>query len=130
MWKSIRSSVWMESELAKLAVIIHVAAFLASGRAEIRSFKRGFVPALLPVAVLAGLALTGRRRLLVGAALLAMMVESSNLPLSLSRYDGPPPAARWLAGKDGAVLYLPMGDVNTKAMLDQRISARLLGMCC
>ncbi|MEN8150647.1 MAG: FtsW/RodA/SpoVE family cell cycle protein [Planctomycetota bacterium] len=45
------------SELAKLAVLIHVAAFLAAGRADIRSFKRGFVPALLPVAMLSALVL-------------------------------------------------------------------------
>ncbi len=77
--------------------------------------------ALLPVlalAVLAGLALTGRRRFAVVLALVAMMAESSNLPLSLSRYEGPPPAARWLAGREGAVVYFPMGQVNTRAMLD------------
>ncbi len=45
------------SELAKLAVIIHVAAFLASGRADIRSFRRGFLPALLPVTMLSALVL-------------------------------------------------------------------------
>ena len=50
-------------------------------------------------------------------ALVAMMVESANLPLRLSRYDGPPPAARWLAGREGAVVYVPMGDVDTRALL-------------
>jgi len=40
------------SEVAKFAVIVHVSAFLASGREDIRSFRKGFVPALLPVAML------------------------------------------------------------------------------
>ena len=40
------------SEVAKFAVIVHVSAFLASGKGNIRDFKRGFVPALLPVALL------------------------------------------------------------------------------
>jgi len=45
------------SEVAKFAVLVHVSAFLASGRGNIRSFKRGFVPALLPVALLSLLVL-------------------------------------------------------------------------
>jgi cell division protein FtsW len=45
------------SEVAKFAVIVHVSAFLASGRADIRDFRRGFVPALLPVALLSFLVL-------------------------------------------------------------------------
>jgi hypothetical protein len=93
---------------------------------SVRVLTRFALLPMLVLAVLAGLALTGRRRLVVGAALLAMMAESSNLPLSLSRYDGPPPAARWLAGKEGAVLYLPMGDVNTQAMLDGLVHLRPL----
>ena len=47
-----------------------------------------------------------------------MMVESANLPLRLERYSGPSPAARWLAGKEGAVLVLPLGQNDTLAMLD------------
>jgi len=85
---------------------------------SVRVLTRFALLPMLALAVLAGLALTGRRRLAVLLALVAMMAESSNLPLSLSRYDGPPPAARWLAGYDGAVAYLPMGQVNTRAMLD------------
>jgi cell division protein FtsW len=45
------------SEVAKFAVIVHVSAFLASGRGDIRSFRRGFLPALLPVALLSVLVL-------------------------------------------------------------------------
>jgi hypothetical protein len=47
-----------------------------------------------------------------------MMVESANLPLRLERYDGPSPASRWLAGKEGAVLVLPLAENDTLAMLD------------
>jgi hypothetical protein len=47
-----------------------------------------------------------------------MMAESSNLPLRLSREDGPPPAARWLAGREGAVVHLPVGEGDTQALLD------------
>jgi hypothetical protein len=75
------------------------------------------VPALA-LAVLAGLALSGRRRLTCLAALAAILVESANVPLRLERYDGPSPAAQWLAGRPGAVAYLPVGDDSTRAMLD------------
>jgi hypothetical protein len=47
-----------------------------------------------------------------------MMLESSNLPLRLERYDGPPPSALWLAGREGAVVVLPLGENDTRAMLD------------
>jgi len=45
------------SEIAKLAVIVHAAAFLALRGDLIREFKRGFLPALAPVVLLAGLTL-------------------------------------------------------------------------
>jgi hypothetical protein len=73
---------------------------------------------VLALSVLSGLALSGRRRLVVLGALGLMMAESANLPLRLERYDGPSPAARWLAGKEGAVLVLPLGANDTRAMLD------------
>jgi cell division protein FtsW len=38
--------------VAKIAVIVHVSAFLAAGERDIRKFRTGFLPALLPVAVL------------------------------------------------------------------------------
>ena len=47
-----------------------------------------------------------------------MMLESANLPLRLERYDGPSEASRWLAGKPGAVLVLPLAENDTLAMLD------------
>ncbi len=85
---------------------------------SVRVLTRFALIPFLVLAVLAGLALTGRRRLAVLLALGAMMAESSNLPLRLSRYDGPSPAARWLAGRAGAVVYVPMGDVDTRALLE------------
>jgi hypothetical protein len=84
----------------------------------VRALARFSLVPLLALPVLAGLALSGRRRVLVLGALAAMMVESANLPLRLERYGGPSPAARWLAGKEGAVLVLPLAVNDTLAMLE------------
>ncbi len=67
----------------------------------VRALSRFALVPTLALSVLAGLALSGRRRAVVLAALGLMMVESANLPLRLERYDGPSPASRWLAGKRG-----------------------------
>jgi hypothetical protein len=83
------------------------------------------IPALA-LSVLAGLALSHRRRLAVVLALAATMAESGNAPLRLERYDGPSPAARWLAGKPGAVVHLPVSDDNTWFMLDGLVHLRPL----
>jgi cell division protein FtsW len=45
------------SELAKLAVIVVSAAFLARKGTDIRSFKHGFIPALVPIGVISVLTL-------------------------------------------------------------------------
>jgi len=84
----------------------------------VRALARFALVPTLALAVLAGLALSGRRRLVVLGALGLMMVESANLPLRLERYGGPSPASRWLAGKEGAVLVLPLAENDTLAMLD------------
>lgn len=84
----------------------------------VRALARFALVPTLGLAVLAGLALSGRRRIVGLAALVLMMAESANLPLRLERYDGPSAAARWLAGKDGAVLVLPLAENDTLAMLD------------
>src|SRR5260221_2747846 len=47
-----------------------------------------------------------------------MMTEQSNAPGRRGRDAGPPAAARWLAGKEGAVVRLPLGEDDTGAMLD------------
>ena len=46
------------------------------------------------------------------------MLESTNVPLRLGPYAGPPAYARWLAGKPGAVAVLPLGRDDTQVMLD------------
>jgi hypothetical protein len=84
----------------------------------VRALSRFALVPTLALSVLAGFALAGRRRVAVLAALGLMMVESANLPLRLERYAGPSPAARWLAGREGAVLVLPLGGNDTLAMLD------------
>ncbi len=92
----------------------------------VRALARFALVPTLALAVLAGLALSGRRRLATLAALVLMMAESANLPLRLARYDGPSPASRWLAGKDGAVLVLPLAENDTLAMLDSLSHGRPL----
>jgi hypothetical protein len=84
----------------------------------VRALARFALVPTLALSVLAGLALSGRRRLALVAALVAMMLESANLPLRLERYPGPSTAARWLAGRPGAVLVLPLAVDDTRAMLD------------
>ena len=84
----------------------------------VRALSRFALVPVLALSVLAGLALSGRRRFLVLGALALMMAESTNLPLRLGRYEGPSPAALWLAGKPGAVAYLPLGVDDTRVMLD------------
>jgi hypothetical protein len=92
----------------------------------VRALARFALVPSLALAVLAGLALSGRRRIVTLAALVLMMAESANLPLRLGRYDGPSPASRWLAGKDGAVLVLPLAENDTLAMLDSLAHGRPL----
>jgi hypothetical protein len=84
----------------------------------VRALARFALVPTLALAVLAGLALAGRRRLVLFAALVLMMLESANLPLRLERYDGPSDVARSLAGREGAVLVLPLAVNDTLAMLD------------
>jgi hypothetical protein len=92
----------------------------------VRALARFALVPTLALAVLAGLALAGRRRLAVVAALALMMLESANLPLRLERYAGPSEASRWLAGKPGAVLVLPLAENDTLAMLDGLVHRRPL----
>jgi hypothetical protein len=93
----------------------------------IRALGRFSLIPILALSVLAGLALAGRRRLVVLGALALLLVESLNLPLRYGRYVPPSPAARWLAGRDGAVAYLPIGgDGDTEAMLQAMAHGRPL----
>jgi hypothetical protein len=92
----------------------------------VRALARFALIPTLALSVLAGLALSGRRRAIVLGALGLMMVESANLPLRLASYDGPSPASRWLAGRKGAVLVLPLAENDTLAMLDSLAHGRPL----
>jgi len=84
----------------------------------IRALGRFSLIPILALSVLAGIAAAGRRRLVVLGALGLLLAESVNVPLRYGLYTSPSPAARWLAGKAGAVAYLPLGgDADTEAML-------------
>jgi hypothetical protein len=83
----------------------------------IRALGRFALVPVLCLAVLSGLALAGRRRLALVALALGIL-EACGAPLSYGRYQPPGPAARWLAGKPGAVAYLPLGERDTELMLE------------
>jgi hypothetical protein len=85
---------------------------------SVRALSRFALVPVLGVSVLVGFSLAGRRHLMAAGALLFLMLESTNAPLGYGHYAGPPPAARWLAGQEGAVAYLPLGERDTEAMLD------------
>lgn len=83
----------------------------------VRALSRFSLLPVLALSALAGLALSGRRRL-VGPALCVFLLESTNAPIRYHSYPGPPAADRWLAGRPGAVARLPLGEDDTRAMLD------------
>lgn len=83
----------------------------------IRALSRFSLVPVLSLSVLAGFALAGRWRLAL-AALLAFLVESANAPIRYASAPPPTAAARWLAGKEGAVADLPLGERDTEVMLD------------
>jgi hypothetical protein len=67
--------------------------------------------------VLAGLALAGRKRLAV--VLLGLgLIEAASVPIRFETYAHPGETARWLAGRTGAVLDWPLGERETRAMLE------------
>jgi hypothetical protein len=84
----------------------------------VRALSRFSLIPVLGLSVLVGFALSGRRRWSVALALLLMMLESTNAPIRYGVYAGPSAAARWLAGKEGAVVALPLGERDTEVMLD------------
>jgi hypothetical protein len=83
----------------------------------VRALARFSLVPVLCLAVLLGLALAGRRRLAL-VAFAAILVESSHVPLRLVPYAPPSPVAQWLAGREGAVAVLPLGERDTEVMLD------------
>ncbi len=84
----------------------------------VRALGRFALVPLLGLAVLTGFGLAGRRWFVGLAALALAMVESTNVPLRLGPYTGPPAYARGLAGHPGAVAVLPLGVDDTQVMLD------------
>jgi hypothetical protein len=85
----------------------------------IRALGRFSLIPVLALSVLAGLALSGRSRRASLLALALLLAESANWPLKYGDYEAPSAAARWLAGKPGAVAYLPLGgELDTRAMLE------------
>jgi hypothetical protein len=84
----------------------------------VRALSRFSLIPVLGLCVLVGFGLAGLRRTAVVAALLLTMLESTNAPVRYGSYSGPSPAARWLAGKEGAVVALPLGAGDTEVMLD------------
>jgi hypothetical protein len=84
----------------------------------IRALGRFSLVPVLALSVLAGLALAGRSRRFAFAALAVLLAESANLPLRYAAYAPPTAAALWLAGRPGAVAYVPLGgELDTQAML-------------
>jgi hypothetical protein len=81
----------------------------------IRALARFAVIPWLCLCVLAGLTLAGRWRMALVALGLAL-AEAWSAP-GYGAYLPPSEAARWLAGRAGAVVYLPLGDGDTEAML-------------
>jgi hypothetical protein len=94
--------------------VLHENVVLVRG---VRALSRFSLIPVLALSVLSGLALAHRWRLAV-LALPLMLLESSNVPIAYAPVSPPPASARWLRGKDGAVLHLPAGEGDTQAMLD------------
>ncbi|MET0552729.1 MAG: PA14 domain-containing protein [Vicinamibacteria bacterium] len=83
----------------------------------VRALSRFSLLPVLALSVLTGLALAGRRRLVL-PALALILVESTNAPLRYHWWPGTSEAARSLRGGRGAVVHLPLGAGDTQAMLD------------
>jgi cell division protein FtsW len=71
------------SEVAKIAVIVHASAFLATNRERLGDFRRGFLPAVAPIGLLAVLTLVepdfGTALFLAGLGLVILIVGGIRL---------------------------------------------------
>jgi hypothetical protein len=83
----------------------------------VRALSRFSLVPVLALSVLAGFALARRWRFAL-LALALFLVESSNVPIRYAPAPSPSDAARWLAGRPGAAVVLPLGEGDTAAMLD------------
>jgi hypothetical protein len=68
--------------------------------------------------VLGGFALAGRWRVAL-LALAVFLVESRNVPIRYAPAPVPSETARWMAGREGAVAVLPLGERDTEVMFEQ-----------
>jgi hypothetical protein len=91
----------------------------------VRALSRFSLVPVLALCVLAGFALARRWRVAL-AALVLFAVESSNVPIRYAPAPEPSEAARWLAGRPGAVVVLPLGRRDTEVMLDGTVHWRPL----
>jgi hypothetical protein len=91
----------------------------------VRALSRFSLVPVLALCVLSGFALAGRWRLAL-CALVLFLVESGNVPIRYAPAPRLSAAARWLAGKDGAVADLPLGVRDTEVMLDGVVHFRPL----
>ena len=83
----------------------------------VRALSRFSLVPVLALSVLSGFALARRWRLAL-LVLAVFLVESSNVPIRYAPAPASSPAARWLAGSEGVVAVLPLGEDDTTAMLD------------
>ena len=83
----------------------------------VRALSRFSLVPVLALSVLAGFALARRWRLALLVFAL-FLVESSNVPIRYAPAPASSDAARWLAGRPGAVVAVPLGEGDTAAMLD------------
>jgi hypothetical protein len=83
----------------------------------VRALSRFSLVPVLALCVLSGFALARRWRLALLVFAL-FLVESSNVPIRYAPAPAASDAARWLAGRPGAVVVLPLGEGDTAAMLD------------
>jgi hypothetical protein len=83
----------------------------------VRALSRFSLVPVLALSVLGGFALAGRWRVAL-VALVLFLIESSNVPIRYAPAPVPSATARWLAGGEGAVAFLPLGERDTDVMLD------------
>ena len=83
----------------------------------VRALSRFSLVPVLALSVLSGFALARRWRLAL-LVLALFLVESSNVPIRYAPAPAASDSARWLAGRPGAVVVLPLGEGDTAAMLD------------
>jgi hypothetical protein len=83
----------------------------------VRALSRFSLVPVLALSVLAGFALARRWRMAL-LVLVLFLVESSNVPIRYAPAPAASETARWLAGRPGAVVVVPLGERDTEVMLD------------